>query len=78
MYATHITIWSAQGDTPITQRKGGYCDELASVTMLCDTPEKAKAAALEIKKTTKHAYSCHYSMPDYPNQNTKAGYCHFG
>jgi hypothetical protein len=77
-YKTKITIWSAIGSTPITNRGGSYCDELASVTVYCESPGDALAKTLEIKNKTKHAYACHYTMPDYPNQNTRSGFCHYG
>ena len=77
-YETTNTIFSATGNTPVTNRIGSYCDVLAKVTMLCETPEQAKAKTLELKKQTEHAYSCHFSMPDYPNQNTRSQFCHYG
>ena len=77
-YQTTIRIWSRNGHTPITNRTGNYCDELLSTTVTCVDPEEAQHLASELKKTTPGAYSCHYVMPDYPNQNTRSGFCHYG
>jgi hypothetical protein len=77
-YTTQVTIWSDNGHTPITGRGKSYCDELVSTTIECTDPADALAKVLEIKKTTPHAYSCHFNMIEYPNQNTKSKFCHYG
>jgi hypothetical protein len=77
-YLTHVTIWSNIGHTPITGRTGSYCDELVNTYIECVDPADALAKVLEIKKSTPHAYGCHFNMIDYPNQNTKSKFCHYG
>jgi len=77
-YLTRVTIWSKTGHTPITGRDGAFCDELVNTYIECVDPTDAMAKVLEIKKATEHAYSCHFNMIDYPNQNTKAKFCHYG
>jgi hypothetical protein len=77
-YKTQVTLWSANGDTPITGRGQSYCDELVNIFIDCTDPADALAKVLEIKQATPHAYACHFNMVDYPNQNTKARFCHYG
>lgn len=71
---TIITLWSKIGHTPITNRGAGYCDELAFVTIDCASPAEAIAATKQLIAETVHAQSGHFTMPDYPNQNTKNGF----
>jgi len=78
MYKTIITVLSVQGNTPLTNRGGSYCDLLATVEVECKDPTEALAKTLEIKKQTPHAYQCHFIMPEYPNQNTRSQFCHYG
>lgn len=77
-YKTNIIIWSNIGNTPLTNRTGSYCDELVNMWVDCADPVEAKTKALEIKQQTSHAYSCYFIMPDYPNNNTKSDFCHYG
>ena len=77
-YTTQIIIWSDIGSTPITGRAGSYQDELVNTTIQCTDPADAKAKVLEIKKATPHACQCYFNMIDYPNQNTKSKFCHYG
>ena len=77
-YTTNVIIWSKPGQTPVTGRGGMYQDELVNVYIDCASPEDALAKVLEIKRATPGAYQCHFYMPDYPNQNTKAQFCHYG
>jgi hypothetical protein len=78
MYSTTIKLWSRNGHTPLTGRGGSFCDELLSLTIDCAGPSEAEQKALDYKNKTKGAYSCHYNMPDYPNQNTRSRFCHYG
>jgi hypothetical protein len=77
-YKTQVTIWSANGHTPITGRGQSFCDELVNTFIDCAAPTDALSQVLAIKQATPHAYSCHFNMVDYPNQNTKARFCHYG
>lgn len=71
-YATQIYIWSAIGHTPITKRKGAYCDKLREETIECDSPASAKARVQELLAKVPHADRGFYYVIGYPNQNT----CH--
>lgn len=77
-YKTQVTIWSANGHTPITGRGQSFCDELVNTYIECSDPADALVKVLELKKATPHAYACHFNMVDYPNQNTKSKFCHYG
>lgn len=77
-YRTTVTIWSRNGHTPITGRGAGYCDELVSAIVDCVDSDDALAQVAVIKSNTPHAYACHYKMDGYPNQNTRARFCHYG
>jgi hypothetical protein len=77
-YKTQVYIWSDIGHTPITNRPGDYQDTLVDTIIECTDPEDALAKVLEIKKATPHACQCYFNMIDYPNQNTKSKYCHYG
>jgi hypothetical protein len=77
-YRTNVLIWSNTGHTPITGRGKSFCDELVNTYIDCVDPADALTKVLEIKKATPHAHSCYFNMIDYPNQNTKAKFCHYG
>jgi len=77
-YKTQVYIWSAIGNTPITGRTGAYQDELVNTIIDCTDPSDALAKVLEIKKATPYADQCYFNMIDYPNQNTKSKFCHYG
>ena len=70
-YSTEIVIWSAIGHTPVTKRKGSYCDEILRTELQCTSPTHAKECVKVLINNTEHARSGHFSMPDYPNQNTR-------
>ena len=70
-YETTIIIWSDIGITPITGRIGAYCDELVRTTVQCDSPTEAMQITKDMMQKTKYAYMGHFSMPQYPNQNTR-------
>ena len=74
MYDCQIKIWSEIGNTPITKRKGAYCDELYSNTIQVLDPEDAKNIIKELIRETEHAVSGHYYLPGYPNQNTRSNF----
>jgi len=78
LFPTTIIIWSRTGNTPITKRGGGFCDELVHVTLDCASPDEALVVTAELKARTPHAYACHFHMPDFPNQNTRSQFCHYG
>lgn len=73
-----IKIWSKIGHTPVTNRQGAFCDLLVDTVVECASPTEAKEIVLELKNKTKGAYSCHYNMPEWSNQNDKSGFCHYG
>jgi hypothetical protein len=77
-YKTQVMIWSKEGHTPITGRGQSFCDELVNTYIDCVDPADALTKVLEIKKATPHAHSCYFNMVDYPNQNTKSKFCHYG
>jgi hypothetical protein len=68
-YKTIITVWSRVGFTPITKRKGLFCDRLAKKVIECKGPLDARQAAIDLIKNTNHAEEGFYYMPEYPNQN---------
>lgn len=77
-YLTHVMVWSRNGHTPITNRGGAYCDELVNTYIECTDPDDALEKVAAIKAATKHAYACYFNMKEYPNQNTKRRFCHYG
>ena len=77
-YRNNVFIWSNTGHTPITGRGQAFCDELVNTYIDCVDPADALTKVLEIKKATPHAHSCYFNMIDYPNQNTKSKFCHYG
>ena len=77
-YKTQVIIWSDVGQTPITGRKGSFCDTLVDTYIDCTDPADALDKVLEIKKATPHAHSCWFNMEGYWNQNTKSKFCHYG
>lgn len=77
-YKTQVMIWSNIGNNPITKRTGAFCDELVNMFIECTDPNDALNQVLKIKQNTPHAYSCWFNIIDYPNQNTKSAFCHYG
>jgi hypothetical protein len=77
-YRTNVLIWSNTGHTPITGRGQSFCDELVNTYIDCVDPADALVKVLELKQETPHAHACYFNMIDYPNQNTKAKFCHYG
>ena len=71
-YKTEIVLWSAIGNTPITGRKGAYCDELVRTTIECENPARADEAVRDLINSTPHARKGHFFMPTFPNQNTRS------
>lgn len=71
---TIIHVWSKIGNTPLTGRKGAYCDELAKVEIETASPEEAHAKTVEMLKTIPHAEKGHYYLPDWWNQNTRSNW----
>ncbi len=69
-----IVIWSAIGNTPMTNRGGSYCDELARVVVDVSDPTEAKQAAYDLLLSTPHAADGHFDIPQYWNQNTRSGW----
>lgn len=76
MFETTLFIWSNIGHTPLTKRVGAYCDELAKVVIMCADPGEALSRGRELLARTEHGYSGAFSMPDYPNQNTRSAFFH--
>lgn len=70
-YTTEIHIWSAAGNTPITNREGAFCDLLVNTKIECTSPQDAITKALSIMSVTPHSNKAHYYMPDFPNQNQR-------
>lgn len=75
-YQTIVTIWSSIGNTPLTNRNGPCCDELARVTIECETPAEALQKTKQLIRETMHGYSGHFRMIGYPNQNTCSRFTH--
>lgn len=73
-YGAEIRIWSAIGHTPITGRRGAYCDELAMECIDVAHPGEAREAAEKLKKQHPHAATAHFNVPSYPNQNIRTGW----
>lgn len=71
-YKTKIILWSKIGHCPVTNRKGDYCDEVARVEIYTIGPYDALEEARKLIKKTPHAFSGHYSIPEYPNQNVRS------
>jgi hypothetical protein len=66
---TKIRIWSKIGSTPITGRKGAYCDVLLDTIIDCASPDDAKAETVRLIRETPHGENGYFYMPDHPNQN---------
>lgn len=73
-YETTIRIWSKIGSTPVTNRAGAFCDVLSDLTVKCETPDEAKAAARAAILATTHGDRAYFNMNGHPNQNTKSGW----
>ena len=72
---TQIKIWSREGNTPITGRKGSFCDLLIDQSFDCKTPEEAEKLTIKMVQETPHGAKGHYDMPEHTNQNTRNRFC---
>lgn len=73
-YPTEIVIWSAIGNTPITHRKGSYCDELHRETINLESPKDAKEYVQGLLKSVSCADRGYFHMENFPNQNLRTGW----
>jgi len=71
-YTTEIYIWSAIGNTPITNRKGAFCDVLEKSQIECESPQDAIEKVKAKIANTKFAAKGYFNMPSHPNQNTRS------
>jgi len=75
--ATHtafLKVWSSIGHTPITNRRGPYCDLLVDTTVEVVGPGEARDALTKLIEATPHANDGHFDVPSHPNQNTRTGW----
>lgn len=73
-YRAEVRIWSEIGHCPITKRDGAYYDELAIVQLSVVGPVEAFNRTVELIKAIPHGHSGHFTIVDYPNQNTRSGW----
>lgn len=73
-YETNFFIWSDIGHTPLTNRKGSYCDLLLEQSGFCESPREARIALDELLEKTDHAHKGYFEMIGYWNQNTRYDY----
>ena len=71
-YAAHIIVWSETGHTPVTNRGGSYCDELANFVVQVKNHKEAVNEALSAMARIKYAARGHVSIPKLPNQNYRS------
>lgn len=69
-----IHVWSEIGHTPLSNRGGSYCDQLAYVEVEVNSPAEAREKAIALLQTTPHGNHAHYNVPGFWNQNTRSGY----
>ena len=69
-------IWSNIGHTPVTHRKGAFCDVLAKGEFDAANPDEATAELQKRMKATPYAHLGAFFMPEYPNQNTNHQFHH--
>lgn len=70
-YSATLYIWTNVGHTPITGRKGAFCDKLLEATVFVSSPDEARKILVEMAKITPHAHKGYYHLPKYPNQNLR-------
>ena len=73
-YHTLLCVWSHAGHTPITRRKGQFCDELVRKTDYYSSPDEAALEVEKLLRETEHAYKGFFNMPSFPNQNTRSNW----
>ena len=73
-----VHVWSRIGHTPITNRKGAYCDELVHAMIEVSSPEDAHEKVLTIMENTPHAEKGHFNIPQWWNQNTRSSWLNMG
>lgn len=74
MYTCTIKIWSDIGHTPITNRKGAYCDELKTFSIAVYSHEQAIENVKDAIRAIPHAVSGHYNIINYPNHNKASNF----
>ncbi len=77
LYTATLTLWSGIGHTPITKRKGSYCDELAKTEVEVSSPTEARLFLAKLAGETRHAVRGHFEIANFPNQNTRSGWSSF-
>ncbi len=70
-YTATITIWSQYGNTPITNRGGQFCDELAKVEVPVTDADDARTKVKQLIASTPHGAYGHFNIKDHPNQNIR-------
>lgn len=73
-YTVTVYVWSAVGSTPLTGRRGAYCDLLDTLTIEADDMEQAQARAIENARKVEHAARIYWEAPDFPNHNTNSNW----
>lgn len=68
-----IRVWSAIGHTPVTGRKGAYCDELVRVENVYSSVDEIVKTMRDTLENTRYGVDAHYDAPDAPN-NFKTGW----
>lgn len=72
-YACELVCWSAIGHTPLTNRGGAHCDELARKMVNVKDHADAKSKLIEFTNSTEHAVNGHAQLSvAYPNQNYRS------
>lgn len=74
MYKCNIKVWSATGHTPITGRKGYFCDVLIDKVIDVKDHNEAIKAIRELIVSTDYASTGHYYIPEYWNHNLKSNF----
>jgi hypothetical protein len=74
MFIATLVVWSRIGHTPVTNRGGAYCDELARVEVSVASPEHALCMLAALFSETPHADRAYFNVPNWPNQNTRDGW----
>lgn len=71
MYTATIIVFSAIGDTPLTNREGPFCDKLLEENIEVANAEQARIRTEELIHDTQDGHSGHYHIHGYWNPNTQ-------
>ena len=70
-YVAEIHIWSRIGHTPLTKRRGLYCDLLHKERHQVRDIEAAKKRMQYLLRITPHSCDAHFAVLEHPNQNLR-------